>query len=312
MSKKSRTFQPPTTTGGAPAPTGAPAANPVDGDAPSPVTPVTPVPAPVTASSAAASSRAAARRRASSAGRVSAPPSFFERYRVLIIGAIAVLVVVGGIYAVTQFGGTSGVNAYECTTLLTPGPTDPVPTPRPATPAPSVDPAASAAPATSPEPQPTQKLGFPTQDLGKGHVTPETKVVYDYCPPASGKHYNIAGRAPLTRQFYPPTTELVPGNWVHNLEHGYVVLLYRGEPSAEVQQQLQDIMAEAVPSAASAETCGYSKVIAVRSDDMEPGINFAAVAWDRELLLEEFDKQQLLTFANQWQDGPQTPEAGLC
>ncbi len=71
-------------------------------------------------------------------------------------------------------------------------------------------------------------------------------------------------------------------------------------------------MAEAVPTAASAEACGYSKVIAVRSDDMEPGINFAAVAWDRELLLEEFDKQLLLTFANQWQDGPQTPEAGLC
>ena len=71
-------------------------------------------------------------------------------------------------------------------------------------------------------------------------------------------------------------------------------------------------MAEAMPSAASAETCGYSKVIAVRLDDMEPGINFAAVAWDRELLLEEFDKQLLLTFANQWQDGPQTPEAGLC
>ena len=31
--------------------------------------------------------------------------------------------------------------------------------------------------------------------------------------------------------------------------------------------------------------CGYSKVIAVRFDDMDPGVNFAAVAWDRELLL---------------------------
>ena len=25
-------------------------------------------------------------------------------------------------------------------------------------------------------------------------------------------------------------TRLRPGNWIHNLEHGYVVLLYKGEP----------------------------------------------------------------------------------
>ena len=91
-----------------------------------------------------------------------------------------------------------------------------------------------------------------------------------------------------------------------------MVLLYKGEPTAEVQQQLQDIMAEATPSAVSATKCGYSKVIAVRFDDMDPGVNFAAVAWDRELLLKEFDKAALLTFVNQWQDGPQTPESGLC
>ncbi len=69
-------------------------------------------------------------------------------------------------------------------------------------------------------------------------------------------------------------------------------------------------MAEANPSAFSiANNCVDNKVIAVRFDDMDPGVNFAALAWDRELLLKEFDKAALLTFANQWQDGPQTPEA---
>ncbi len=91
-----------------------------------------------------------------------------------------------------------------------------------------------------------------------------------------------------------------------------MVLLYRGRHRADIQQQLQDIMDTATPTAASGATCGYSKVIAVRFDDMKPGVNFAAVAWDRELLLDAFDKEALLTFANQWQDGPQTPEAGLC
>ena len=64
------------------------------------------------------------------------------------------------------------------------------------------------------------------------------------------------------------------------------------------------------PSAFSiANNCVDNKVIAVRFDDMDPGVNFAALAWDRALLLKDFDKAALLTFANQWQDGPQTPEA---
>jgi hypothetical protein len=310
VSKRSRTFQPPTTTGSAsgatPAPADDGASTPIGNDAQK-----TPAPAPATQGSSSTTSRSAARRRASTAGRVSAPPSFFERYRALVIGAVAILVVAGTVAVVASMS-TSSASAYECTTLLTPGPSDPVPTPRPVTPAPSVDPAASPAPVRTPEPQPTQRLGFTTQDLGKNHVGQGTKVDYAYCPPASGSHYNIGGRAPLTRQFYPPTTELGPGNWIHNLEHGYVVLLYRGEPSAEILQQLQDIMSEAVPTEASAVTCGYSKVIAARFDDMDPSVDFAAVAWDRQMLLEEFDKELLLTFANQWQDGPQTPEAGLC
>ena len=55
--------------------------------------------------------------------------------------------------------------------------------------------------------------------------------------------------------------------------------------------------------------CGpVNKVIVLRFDEMDPSVNFAAVAWDRVLLQEELDGDRLLTFANQWQDGPQTPE----
>jgi hypothetical protein len=41
---------------------------------------------------------------------------------------------------------------------------------------------------------------------------------------------------------------------------------------------------------------------------MAPDVNFAALAWDRALLLKDFDKQELLDFASQWQDSVQTPE----
>lgn len=325
MSKKSRTFQPPTSSGAKPATP----ADPASASDPSVATtsaaaagatgqptgssaPKTPATTPVTpaGTTSTATSRSAARRREATGNRVSAPPSLFERYRLLIVGAIVVVIVAGALAVMSNLSGTTA-NAYECTTLLTPGPTDPIPTPRPVTsaaPITSAAPGASAAPAPTPEPQPTQKLGFTTQDLGRGHVTNTTKVTYDYCPPASGQHYNVSGQAPLPHQFYPPSTTLVPGNWIHNLEHGYVVLLYKGEIAADIQQQFQGIMAEADPNA----TCGYSKVIAVRYDQMEDGVNFAAVAWDRALLLDQFDKQALLTFANQWQDGPQTPEPGLC
>jgi len=324
VSKKSRTFQPPTTTtGGSSTGAGAPAAtsSPDTGAAPTPATPPAGAPTPrppTTTSTSTATSRSAARRKAASSGRVSAEPSFFEKYRAIVIGAIAVVLIGGAIAVVANLSSTSA-NAYSCTTLLTPGPSDPVPTPRPATPVPSTPPAASIVPGTSPaptaspEPQPTQKLGFTTQDLGRGHVDTSTKVDYDYCPPASGQHYNLGGGiAPLARDFYGPDDKLGPGNWIHNLEHGYVLLLYKGEPTAEVQQQLQAIMDEATPSAFAAANCGDNKVVVVRFDDMDPSVNFAAVAWDRELLLNEFDKEALLTFANQWQDGPQTPEAGLC
>ena len=301
MSKKSRTFQPPTTSGGTTAGAPTPATTtPVDGSAPVTPTPVTTAPA---------TSRSAARRTAAGGGRVSAAPRSFEKYRTVIIGVIAV-VLVGGAVAIVASQSSTSANAYDCSSLLTPGPTDPIPTPRAATvaPAASTIPGASSAPAASPGPQPTQKLGFMTEDMGRGHVDPTTKVDYDFCPPASGKHYNVGGRAPLPRQFYPPTTALGPGNWIHNLEHGYVVLLYRGEPTTQVQQQLQDVMAQATSSA----TCGYSKVIAARFDQMDPNVNFAALAWDRALLQDQFDEAALLTFANQWQDGPQTPESGLC
>ena len=117
---------------------------------------------------------------------------------------------------------TSSANAYECTTLLTPGPTEPVPTPRPATPVPSVDPAASperrrAHPSRN---RPSDSASRPRTWAG-ATSRPGTKVDYDYCPPASGSHYNIGGRgtarAPVlpthhrarTRQLGPQ-----PGAWL--------------------------------------------------------------------------------------------------
>jgi hypothetical protein len=183
----------------------------------------------------------------------------------------------------------SSANAYECVTFLTPQP--------------------SSAPA-SPAPGETPLLGTQTADMGRNHVVQGASVRYDYCPPASGNHYNLGGGvAPLARRLYGPADGILPEQWIHNLEHGYVVLLYRGDPGQAILDQLQGVMDDADVSAWSQANCGpVNKVIAVRFDDMDPAVHFAAVAWDRALLLTAFDREQLLAFANQWQDGPQTPE----
>jgi hypothetical protein len=140
-------------------------------------------------------------------------------------------------------------------------------------------------------------------------------VTYEFCPPTSGNHYNVAGQAPLPRAFYDSSKSLRPGNWVHNLEHGYVVILYKDNPPQDVIDSIKEVMDTAKGDAFS-QTCGQpNRVIAVRFDDM--ATPFAVLAWDRALLLDQWDPVAAKTFAEQWQDSPAIPEnpaagAGIC
>lgn len=285
MSKRSRTFQPSdphapppehdepnTSEASAPAPSTRPATTPPSGG-----------------STPGASSRAEARRRGA-ATKPTAGRSFLARYGVFLAGGVGVVAVL----LVLLFFNRSSTQAYECLAYLTPPP--------------AASPASSAAGSSGPAPSPL--LGFQTGDMGREHQGQGATITYAYCPPAGGGHYNLGGgRGPLARQFFGPGDKVIPPEWVHNLEHGNVVLIYRGDPGPEVLDQLRSIMDEAKVSDWSLANCGpVNKVIVVRSDDLDPGVNFAAVAWDRVLLLKEFDRDQLLGFANQWQDGPQTPE----
>jgi len=285
-------------------------------------------------------SRAAARR-SSAPVKVSPEPSgFLEKYRFLLIIGL-VVVGLGALGLVFMQSATAA--PYTCTTLMTPGPVEPAPTPRPVValqsiapagspaastaPAASVDPAASTAPASvapvasvdpaasptpapSAAPQPTQRLGFVAQDMGQAHVSENTSITYAYCPPTSGDHF-ASNMAPLPRRFYGPDDDVRPGNWIHNLEHGYVVIAYKGEPVAATLAELERVVTEAKGTEFSTRSCGLpNKVIGLRFDDMTT--DFAALSWDRALLLETFDAEQLRTFAEQWQESPVWPEPNVC
>jgi hypothetical protein len=72
---------------------------------------------------------------------------------------------------------------------------------------------------------------------GAAHMPQDAPLTYQTRPPTSGMHY------PSWIQTYgmfdpaPPT-----GNWVHNLEHGTVVILYNCPDSCpDVVQQLTDL-----------------------------------------------------------------------
>lgn len=150
-------------------------------------------------------------------------------------------------------------------------------------------------------------------DEGHGHAATGAKLNYLNCPPTSGNHYAAAGVAPLKPGYYGPDAAFGPGSWVHNLEHAYVVVLYRCAdgicPSEADVTQLQRFAAEA-PTTGTAAACGYrSKVVVVRFDQMSTP--YAMLAWDKLLLEESFDRSIALDFAQRWLE-QDLPEKNSC
>ena len=93
--------------------------------------------------------------------------------------------------------------AYACSTIWTPAPT------------------------AEPAPSATARLGYVQDDQGREHVSAGTVVKYTLCPPASGKHFNASSRGPIKPLLYGPDDKQPPGGWIHNLEHGAMIILYR-------------------------------------------------------------------------------------
>jgi hypothetical protein len=204
-------------------------------------------------------------------------PSFLARYRLLLIGAVVVAVVGVMGYVVLS---SATASAYTCDSLLEGPPGQ-----------------ASFSLADFGDELP----GFPTGDDGSEHV--EGSTTYVTCPPTSGEH-RAAGA--LQRDYYGPGSVQVPNDWVHNLEHGYAVIAYAGDPGTETLARIREVMDAAEPTEVAIACQLPNKVIALRFDEMsEP---FAVLAWNRALLLAEFDRELVTSAAERFQDLPQAPE----
>jgi hypothetical protein len=184
-----------------------------------------------------------------------------------------VVVAVVAVLAVAAFS-SSGAAAYSCSSEFQPGTTAP------------------------PDGDATGEPGFVEPDMGNGHVALGTSVTYTYCPPATGSHYNLENRGPVEPRVYGPDDDAIPQGWVHNLEHGGLVVLYRGRDG---DPGLTDETQEAIRAFAAAmpdsPVCGFPAdqyLTVARFDEM--ATPFAALVWGRILPLDTFDEAVIQDF----------------
>jgi hypothetical protein len=219
--------------------------------------------------------------RAGKRRRRAAPPprSFLDRNRTrLIYGALGVVVAIVAALAFLNFSQP----AYACSNVFEPTP----------------EPASSAAPASPGTSPAASRLGFVQADMGHTHVDPGTRVKYLYCPPASGKHYPEPG-GPISAGVYAPGDIQIPQGWIHNLEHGGLVLLYKcpGDACTDQGQQALRTLYQGFPASpiCAVPAGGNSGTpVFARFDDMP--WPYAVVVWDVVLPLQTLVSDQVLEF----------------
>jgi hypothetical protein len=187
-----------------------------------------------------------------------------------VVGVVALLLVGGFVF----FSATA--KSYTCSTLWEPSPT------------------------ASPAPGSTQALGYVQPDMGHTHDVSQPQN-YAFCPPASGKHINNPPAGPIPARVYGPDDDAQPPGWVHNLEHGALVVVYRC-PGAACEDAGQAQLRAFWQSFPNSPVCNLARgqigPVVARFDDMK--WPYAAIVWDRVLPLDSFDGPKIIQFFNQF------------
>jgi len=198
-------------------------------------------------------------------------PTFFERYRTIIltVAAVAVVAIAAGF---VFLGATSP--AYACGQVFNPSPT------------PTVSPGSST------------RLGFVEDYMGNTHQA-SPPFNYLFCPPASGNHFgnNPGVTGPIPPRVYKPSDNVGPQNWVHNLEHGGLVVLYTGDSpgaSSAGQAAFKTFYDSFPPSPICKVPKGVLSPGIARFDQMAHP--YAALVWGRVLYLDTWDPDVVLRF----------------
>jgi hypothetical protein len=176
------------------------------------------------------------------------------------VAAIAVAALVVG-YAFTR----STAASYTCSAQFSPSPTPPV------------------------GPDSSTRLGFFEDDMGNSH-TVSVPQNYLFCPPASGNHLNQSGQGPITPRVFKPDDKVGPPNWIHNLEHGGMVILYRSDSPGATTAGLAAFRTyfDQFPASALCKIPpGQLSPVIARFDDMPHP--YAALVWDHVFYMDTWD-----------------------
>lgn len=124
-----------------------------------------------------------------------------------------------------------------------------------------------------------------------GHVPESQPVYYRHNPPIGGPHYASS---------YPSygvlTSPVAPGYWVHNLEHGAIVLLYRcGDDCPRLVAELEALY-RALPGHPSTPN-GAARLLAIPAANLPA--HLALVTWGDVALLDQFDAGAIRAFYEQ-------------
>jgi hypothetical protein len=141
------------------------------------------------------------------------------------------------------------------------------------------------------------QVGQVQPDMGRSHVNTGDKVTYAVCPPASGKHVNKSGYGPLQPKVYGPDDQSAPNGWVHNLEHGGLVLLYsctKGACDDASIATLRQFSSGFPASAICRIPAGVVGPVVAKFDEMPT--RYAALVWDRVYYFDTLDAQKVYDF----------------
>ena len=206
-------------------------------------------------------------------------PTLLQRLRTPAL----VLIVIAAVALIALFAVTAATSsAYACSTIGTPIPTV------------------------------EGELGQVQPDQGNQHVSPGDKVTYLICPPASGKHINATGLGPIQPKVYGPDDRVLPQGWIHNLEHGGLLLLYRCEGgnacTDDGQRALRAFFAQFPNSPLCNIPAGSLSPVVARFEEMK--WPYAALLWGQVLPLETLDSAALDAFF--LQQGERSNPEKLC
>lgn len=142
-------------------------------------------------------------------------------------------------------------------------------------------------------------IGTRLPDEGNAHIPAGQRGTFQQDPPTSGGHWGSpAGPVPWGIKDTTLPNEAV----VHNLEHGGVLIVYKGLTDEETTQ-LKDLARTLMRS-------GFPKIV-VEPYPQLTDARVALSAWDWQLKLPGFDDPQIVKFVRAHHSGADAPEGNL-